>query len=237
MRDQFRITDSSIHTNMSEWQVPGRYDFSIPEAQWLSDLYSIESDLENVTRICNKCEKLIKALSKPLDERTLDWWEDCQLLGDLTFAAIVWYGRTFASGVRKGIPAEWIEKLPDTLQKNHDYFKTLRDKYIAHSVNQLEDNQIFLILSPQVGENQVPGHITVEKGRVITLSSKKVNSLKDLSQSLLATLNNELEIEKSRLMKIACSMPTKDIKSRKTESTKIPGENETFKVRKKFKNV
>jgi hypothetical protein len=219
---------------MSTWEFPGRYDFSIPEAQWLSDLYGIQADLENVIRICNRCEKMQISLSVPLEERTLDWWEECQLLGDLTVTAIVWYGRAFASGVRKGIPSDWVSNLSEVYRDNHNYFKSLRDKYIAHSVNQIEDNQVFVILSPQVGENQVPGNISVEKGRLITLSSERVKDLKDLSQILQMLLTEEIELESSRLLKIVCAMPIENIKARNTESTKIPGEKEVFKQKRKL---
>lgn len=220
---------------MNEWQVPGRYDFSIPEAQWLSDLYSIESDLENVIRICNKCEKLSKELIIPIEQRTLEWFEDYQMFGDLTFAAIIWYGRTFGSGIRKTIPKQWIDKMPINLQKEHNYFKELRNKYIAHSVNKLEDNQIFVLLSPQIGENQKPKHITVEKGRLIAISSEKVVMLKNLSEYLMKIITEEVEKEKSQLLKLASSKTLEEIKARKTESTKVPSEKETFKNRERWK--
>jgi hypothetical protein len=74
--------------------IPGRYDFSIPEAQRLSDLTGIDSDLEAVLRTSARCQKMAKGLSHTTNENAVKWWEDVQILGDLMFAAVVRYGRT-----------------------------------------------------------------------------------------------------------------------------------------------
>ena len=147
--------------NMNTWHIYGRYDFSIPAAQKLSDLSGIKSDLEAVIRICARCEKLTKEITFPEKKGGLEWFDEIQTVGDLAFAAVVRYGRTFNTGTRSGIPAAWITSLSSDLQKEHVYFKNLRDKYIAHSVNQLEDNQVFVMLSPQFSEDQRPTSITV----------------------------------------------------------------------------
>ena len=101
-------------------------------------------------------------------------------------------------------------------------------------MSQLEDNQIFVILTPQIGENQVPGHITVERGRLITLSSEQIKCLSELSTALQEKIAEEVKLESDRLLEIARNMPIEEIKSRKTESTKTPGNHETYKVRKKW---
>ena len=90
---------------MNSWIVPGRYDFSIPEAQRLSDLTGVDVDLEATVRICERCDRLINELGAPPEGNPLPWWDDFQALGDLMFAAVVRYGRTFNSGVRQGLYA------------------------------------------------------------------------------------------------------------------------------------
>ena len=219
---------------MNSWHIQGRYDFSIPEAQRLSDLSGIDSDLEAVVRICARCEKLMNGMSKPTEADGLVWWEEMQALGDLTFAAVVRYGRTFASGVRRGIPSEWITLLPESLQESHTYFKALRDKYVAHSVSQLEDNQVFVMLAPQFSEDQEPTHITVDRGHLITLALPDIRRLAALAEALRKLVLTEVESETSRLLELARSMPIAEIKSRSSDSVPIPGKAETFKVRKKF---
>jgi hypothetical protein len=219
---------------MNSWHVPGRYDFSIPEAQRLSDLSGIDSDLEAVLRICTRCEKLMKEMPPPVEGPGMVWWEEVQALGDLMFAAVVRYGRTLSTGAREGVPAAWINSLPEALRKSHAYFKALRDKYIAHSVNQLEDNQVFVMLTPQFAEQQEPTHITVDRGHLITIGLQDLGHLVSLVHALREVVATEVESETSRVLAIARAMPIEEIKARSTESVAIPGKAETFSVRKKF---
>jgi len=219
---------------MNSFYIPGRYDFSIPETQRLSDLNGIDSDLEAVIRICTRCEKLMTGLPKPTEADGLVWWEEVQSFGDLMFAAVVRYGRTLTSGARQGIPTEWISLLLEDLQESHAYFKALRDKYIAHSVSQLEDTQVFIMLTPQFSEHQKPAQITVDRGHLITLGGRELNRLTDLVEALRKRVAEEIKVETSKLLEIARSMPIEEIKTRSTESMPIPGKSETFKVRKKF---
>lgn len=220
---------------MSEWIIPGRFDFSISEAQRLSDLTSVDSDLEAVIRICDRCERLSATLTKIPESAPLTWLDDLQAHGDLMFAAVIRYGRTIASGVRQGIPRDWIDALPKTAQESHEYFKALRDKYVAHSVNQLEDNQVFVMLTPQFGEDQQPAHITVDKGHLISLGSNDITRLRSLAEELRAVVCREVKSETARLLAIACQMPVAQIKARGSESIPIPGKAETFKPRSPFK--
>ncbi len=219
---------------MNSWHIPGRYDFSIPEAQRLADLSGIDSDLEAVIRICTRCENLMAQSGNPSEEKGLAWWDDIQAISDLVFASVVRYGRTFASGVRQGIPPDWITTLPEPLQGSHSYFKALRDKFIAHSVNQLEDNQVFVMLTPQFSEHQEPTHITVDRGHLLTPPQGKIKELATLAEALRKIVATEIVSETSRLLAIARQLPIDEIRARTTESLPIPGTAETFKVRGKF---
>jgi hypothetical protein len=220
---------------MSSWIIEGRYDFSIAEAQWLSDLAGIESDLDAVIRLCKTFSTCTDRLVRNPNEDPLGWFEDLQMVGDLAFAAVVRFGRTLTSGVRDGLPTEWINSLPDELNQAHKYFKTLRDKYIAHSVNCLEDNQVFVMLTPQFSKDQTPSSITVDRGRLIALSIKDVTLLSQLATELKALVEAEIKIESERVLAIAKKMPVEQIKSRSIDSVPIPGKQETFKPRSKFK--
>ena len=219
---------------MNSWHIPGRYDFSIPEAQRLSGLSGVDSDLEAVLRICGRYEQATKNLPQPTETNGVGWWEEVQALGDLMFAAVVRYGRTLNSGARQGIPVEWISSLPEDLQKSHEYFKALRDKYIAHSVNQLEDNQVFVILTPQLAEQQEPTHITVDRGHLATIGLPEFRQLASLAEALRNLVAEQIDLETSRLLEIARAMPVADIRARCTESAPIPGKEGAFRVRKRF---
>ena len=219
---------------MNSLQIPGRYDFSIPEAQRLSDLAGILADLEAVTRICARCERLMDGLGQPTEADGVAWLEELQSIGDLTFAAVVRYGRTLASGVRQGIPSDRLASLSADLQESHAYFKVLRDKYVAHSVSQLEDNQVFVFLSPQFAEQQEAAQITVDRGRLVTLGIADLRRLSCLAQGLNQAVAKEIESESSRLLEIARSMSIDSIRAHGAEAVPIPGNAHAFKVRKKF---
>lgn len=221
---------------MTFWTIEGRYDFSIAEAQWLSDLSGIEADLDAVIRLCRTCSAHYDRLNKKKPkEDPLGWLDDMQMVGDLGFAAIVRLGRTLTSGRRNRIPTEWIDNLPAELKDAHKDFKTLRDKYITHSVNCLEDNQVFVILSPQYSKEQTPSSITVDRGRVVLLSQKKISLLNQLATELKALVEVEIKTESERLLTIAKEMPIEQIKSRGSDSVPVPGKPETYKQRSKFK--
>ena len=219
---------------MNSWVIPGRYDFSIPEAQRLSDRTGVDVDLESVVRMCSRCIRLINETAPPPENNPMSWWDDLQALGDLMFAAIVRYGRTFNSGVRKGIPQNWIDALPEELRTSHAYFKALRDKFIAHSVNQLEDNQVFVMLTPQFSEIQEPSHITVDRGRLLGISKEDTVNLKVLAEALRSRLSIEMEAESNRLLELARGMSVDQIRARSTESAPIPSKAATFKARSQF---
>jgi len=219
---------------MNSWHIPARYDFSIPEAQRLSDLSGVDSDLEAVLRICGRCEQVTKNLPQPTETNGLAWWEEIQALGDLMFAAVVRYGRTLNSGAREGIPFDWISSLPEDLQQSHEYFKALRDKYIAHSVSQLEDNQVFVMLAPQFAEQQEPTHITVDRGHLVALGLPELRQLASLAEALRRVVAEQMDQETSKLLEIARAMPIAEIRERSTKSAPIPGKAEAFSVRKRF---
>lgn len=219
---------------MNSWIVPDRYDFSIPEAQRLSDLTGVDVDLEATVRICERCDRLIDEMAAPPEGNPLPWWDDFQALGDLMFAAVVRYGRTFNSGVRQGIPQDWLDSLSEVLRESHLYFKALRDKYIAHSVSKLEDNQVFVMLSPQFSEQQEPSHVTVDRGRLLGISKNDIERLKTLAGALRTRVGTEIDAECKRLLEIARGMPIEEIRARTTESVPIPSTKAIFKVRSKF---
>lgn len=219
---------------MSDWLVPGRYDFSVPEAQRLSDLTGVDADLDAVIRVCARCVRLMDELGAPPENSPQSWLDDFYAIGDLTFAAVIRYGRTLSSGVRQGIPQEWIDALPPELSECHRYFKALRDKYIAHSVSELEDNQVFVILRPQFAEKQEVGHITVDRGYVMGLRKPDVEHLGALAANLKVRVEAEIKSETQKVLEIARKMPIEGIRARFSDPAPIPSAASTFKVRGRF---
>ena len=188
-----------------------------------------------VVRLCGRWQKLAAEVGTPQEGNGIEWWERTQDLGDLGFAAVVRYGRTFGSGSRSGVSPKAIASLGKHYSASHAYFKALRDKYIAHSVSELEDNQVFVILSPQFGEPQVPGHITVDRGRLIGLGLPDITRLAALAEAVCGAVNAEIESESAKLLAIAISMSIEEIKARGSEAVPIPSKRAAFKVRSRFR--
>ena len=216
---------------MSVFDIPGRVDLSIKEAQWLADLHGIDNDLRDVVKLCNKCLDLMQALAPP-DSNPTDWLDKSWLSGEISFAAVVKYGRTFASGVRSSIPGSWITSLPSDYQDKHHYFKNLRDKFIAHSVNAFEDNQVFAYLHPQFEPSGVKS-ITVDTGRCMSMSAGDVASLKRLVETLQQMVRYEITLETARILEIAKNMPLSELLNRETENRPIPSNDDVAKPRSK----
>lgn len=204
-----------------EFDVPGRVDFSIAEAQWLADLHGVQEDLRATDRLCTKSLTLLRP-SPQEQEQLAVWFEDTWLAGELAFAAVIKYGRTFGSGARAGIPMAWINSLPTPYQECHRYFKDLRDKFIAHSVNAFEDNQVFAYLSPQFAPTQVSS-ITVDTGRFTALSTTEVGNLSQLTRALTQITALEISQETARVLAIARAFPLAEMLVRSTENRPIPG--------------
>jgi hypothetical protein len=214
---------------VSDFDIPGRVDFSISEAQWLADLHGIENDLRDTDKLCTKSLALMRPMPTQ-DEGAADWLNDSWLAWELSFAAVIKYGRTFGSGVRSGIPVSWINQLPDTYKASHKYFKDIRDKFVAHSVNAFEDNQVFAYLSPQFAPVEVSS-ITVDTGRFVSLSSEDLLNLKSLAGALKQLVQQEIAVEKSRVLGIARSLPLADLLARETDNRPLPSAEDVGKRR------
>jgi hypothetical protein len=216
---------------VNDFDIPGRVDFSISEAQWLADLHGIENDLRDTDKLCAKSIALRRQFPTGT-EAASDWFDDTWLAGELSFAAVVKYGRTFGSGVRRGIPISWIRQLPDPYHTYHQYFKDIRDKFVAHSVNAFEDNQVFALLSPQFAPAEVSS-ITVDTGRFVSLSSDDLLNLRRLVRVLKQLVQQEIANEKARILQIARSLPLSELLARETDSRPIPRAEDAGKRRTK----
>jgi len=102
-----------------------------PNAEYLADLYGIENDLTISEECCHKVDKIGDPYSP----------HNSFLIEALITTAIIKYIRCFPSNSRAGLSRKFIEKLNDSnLIELHDYYKALRDKYISHAVNPLDDS-------------------------------------------------------------------------------------------------
>jgi hypothetical protein len=198
-----------------------RFDFCIPEAKWMSDLTGIHNDLEAVMRICERVQNDANNFKFEPGVNVLAMLDERMLASDLVCAAIVRFMRTHGTGVRNGIPSSWVEDLPIDLRDANTYFKNLRDKFIAHSVNPLEDNQVFAWVKGYGTLGAQVTHVDASPGRYL-LGSHDAALLGRLTNTLLARVSREIEAESSRLLGIARSLSIDEVCKRGSNEFPIP---------------
>lgn len=198
-------------------------DFSIAEAQRYADLTGVEHDLVETEKIC---ARLLSEYAKPEPEEII--------VESLCAAAIIRYGRTFPSGVRAGVTSEVIDALDSDLKSLHRYFKDLRDKWIAHSVNCFEENRVLAYLAPEkAGVNSV-AWIVVQQNRVAGLGSQNINKLKMLCETIRKHLSLIITQEKDELLKLARSLPASYFVGKEGPDIFVPGQGNPSKSRRKL---
>jgi hypothetical protein len=211
-----------------------RFDFCVPEAKWLSDLTGIKNDLEAVARICERVQNDASNFKFEPGVDVLAMLDERMLAADLICAAIVRFMRTHGTGVRSGIPSSWVEKLPIDLRNAHTYFKNLRDKFIAHSVNPLEDNQVFAWVKGYGTLEAQVTRVDSSPGRYLP-GSVDAALLGRLTNILLARISQEIEAESARLLGIAQSLSIDEVCKRGSEELPIPTPKDAGSGRAPFK--
>jgi hypothetical protein len=201
---------------MAEWR---SVSFQIPEAKLLADLAGIETDLIAVERTC---DRFIAECAKELPD-----WEFLQIA---CAAVLIRYGRAFTSGIRAGLPSEVIDTLDPEHQKWHQYFKDTRDKWIAHSVNSFEENEVRAWLMPlERGPNGVTG-ISVLQHRVTSLGSDDITMLKTLSTEVRRRVGELKAAENVKVLALARTLPPEPFYTQ-VDTARKPGERDPSKAR------
>jgi hypothetical protein len=214
-----------------------RYDFSLPVAQRLSDLTGIQGDLKAVEKICarlvtEKDRRVLRADSDPLAYLDAVFYADA-----LYAAAVVRFMRTHATGSRIGISTAWVKALPKSLQRVYTHVKTLRDKFIAHPIAPLEDNQVFVHVQVTNENAATVTDVNLDYGRVLNGGGIDGFALGELSKALRAMVESEIEVEVARVLEAARAMPIADIIKRGSEQVPVPSLQAVKKTRKPFKGA
>lgn len=176
-------------------------EVKMPEADVLADLYGIEYDLSTASYVCAKAVELSQ-----LEQR------DYLHVEALVSAAIVRYGRCFSTGARLGLTREDIQGLDSAALEVHDYFKALRDKFVAHSVNPYENSYVTASASERDGvkfpiESVNPGY------HRLVLSANEAQGLSLLITKVKAIVNERIECERAKLLAFIKTLPLEVIHS------------------------
>jgi len=199
-------------------------DFNVPEARRLADLTGVEYDLRQSAEFCRE---LIK-------RREVSPYGDMEILQALCVAAITIYGRTLGTGVRTGISRDQIERLTPELQEEHQYFKDLRDKWIAHSVNAYEHNNVVARPVPEERGERKIYDVSVQHTRVAIISDHDIRNLLKLIGELLKLVNADLALEKASVLAFAQSLPVEPFYSGASSAAPVASRIEAGKPRKKM---
>lgn len=116
-------------------------NIALPEAKRLADLTGIAIDLRACREYCEKILQVYANICRPSEEN--------RLLECFSVYVFVKYGRCFKGGIRKETEKELIAHISPNDLEFHQLLLDIRDKYIAHSVNDLETHTARVWLTPE----------------------------------------------------------------------------------------
>ena len=178
-------------------------NISLPEAKRLADLYGVAIDLRACRDYCEKYLQVFSNILQPTDET--------KHLECFSVYIFVKYGRCFKGGVRNKLAEEILatSKLsPDELDI-HQRVIEVRDKHIAHSVNDFESHKVRVWLNPEE-EGRKINHINIESDYLVGPEPKLFEKLKHLIDNLLKLIEDEKKLEEERLIQIVGEKHTLD---------------------------
>ena len=191
--------------------------FSNNETHRLADLSGVLHDLRATSAICAQLRRLMA--EDPEKYNLLE-------IEALQAAAVIRYCRTYCGGVRTAfkLSREMLDKLPTELQEAHREFDALRDKHIAHSVNDWELNVPVIYLKVDATRQTYEvSSVSVQNHRIVALAEASIRQLHELAQTLGAMVENEIDKEKARVLEIAKAMPIEELKKGLHEPAIVPG--------------
>jgi hypothetical protein len=166
----------------------------VPEANRLIDLNGIKWDLTFVIKWCDVYLAHFKRLFKEAQG-------DDDAFRAFAIAIPTVYARCFASGVRRRLDAPLAKLLTAEETCCHEEFINLRDKHIAHSVNNFELGYIEVNLNPPERGKQI-NLVTVGTQTIMALKADSYEMLKMVAGKLLQWLDDEILTEEIRVKKI-----------------------------------
>lgn len=142
-----------------------------PSTDALASVTSVIDDLELVVNYTLELKKALIVIP-----------HNNVIIAGLYTSALVTYCRCFGKGKREPLKVDVFDDLPTEAMDAHNYFKDMRDKHIAHSVNKCEHVQVGVMLVPEeLGPKGILGHGFV-KVRRMTDSIDGVQVLYQLAQ-------------------------------------------------------
>lgn len=175
-------------------------DLRIPEARLLADLHGIASDLQ-------RAQEFGRLLLEQLRSPSPQW----HLLEPLSIALAVAYARAFSGGVRHYLSEADLSTLTDEQREIHSFIKAYRDKHIAHSVNEFEENVARANYCLERVQDEGITAIGYGGGRLASLSGIQAEQVVSLAVTLEGQVRSQIESEAARLLIIVRRIPVADV--------------------------
>jgi hypothetical protein len=168
-------------------------NISLPNAKRLADLNGIAIDL----RTCRDyCERYLRVFANILQPN-----EESKHLECISVYVFVKYGRCFKGGVRsKTAEGIMANQSPDD-RKLHQLVLDIRDKYIAHSVNDLETHKVRVWLNPEEEGRRID-NVNVESQYLAGPEPQLFERLKELIDKHLSWIDREQRKEEEELTEL-----------------------------------
>ena len=170
------------------------------EARYLADLNGIQIDLQAAIDLCNRLLTIYK-IGKI----------DSELQEALSIAILVKYSRSFVTGVRKKLSINDIFGLSYNEIEIHDKFIALRNKHIAHSVNEFEENKVKAYYNNEKVYTEGITSISVGHARLISLGGSDAEAIIGLSKKIIDYVDMEMQAEKAKVLELVRNQPIDEI--------------------------
>ncbi len=167
-------------------------------AKRLADLYGIGHDIRACSDYCEKYLQTFAAISQPSEIQPTNEGVHLECFSAFIF---IKYGRCFKGGIRDETSKEILATLSPEDLKLHQLAIDIRDKYIAHSVNDLETHKVRVWLNPEEKGRKI-NNVNIESHYVAGQDLQIYQRLKQLISRLLSWIDAEKKREETSLIKL-----------------------------------
>jgi hypothetical protein len=172
-------------------------EIDVPEAERLCDLTGIKQDLESAIGFAEALQK---------------YYYEPSISDALNVAVLVRYSRAFGKSVRANLTdADVSSILSKEELVNHQRFRALRSKHIAHSVNAYESHQFVARYCQERIRTEGVTSVAVTTTRVMLMAPHDIHILIELAKHLIRHVVQEIKEEEQRLLPLVRKIPVNEL--------------------------
>jgi hypothetical protein len=182
-------------------------EVKMEEARYLADLHGIQADLQATIDLCNYLLDIYR-MEKP----------DFKFVEPLSIAVLIKYSRPFISGVRKKLSIDALSILTKTELEIHNKFIALRNKHVAHSVNEFEENIVKAYYNKDNVYTEGISSIGLGHARLTSISEYDAEAIIGLSKKITDYVNVEMKAEEAKVLELVRNQPIDEVLRRDSSS-------------------